>query len=84
MCHGTGEAPLGKAIAAEVGCEACHGAGKSYAEEDLMRNRPLAIVLGMTDVWTPQARAALCATCHVRRTASRPFDVAAPVHEVSP
>src|SRR5262245_937247 len=26
-CHATGEAPAGPAIAIEVGCEACHGAG---------------------------------------------------------
>lgn len=84
MCHGTGEAPVGPTIAVEVGCEACHGAGKSYAEDDLMRNRSVAVALGMTDVWTPPARAALCATCHIRRTTDRPFDPSAPVHEIAP
>lgn len=81
-CHGTGEAPLGPTIAVEVGCEACHGAGKSYAEDDVMRDPPVAIALGMTDVSTPQARAALCATCHMRRTLSHPFDPASPVHDL--
>lgn len=79
-CHGTGEAPLGPTIAVEVGCEACHGAGKSYGEDDLMRNRTVAIALGMTDLSTPEARAALCAGCHVRRTIQRPFDPNSPVH----
>jgi len=79
-CHGTGEAPAGPAIAVEVGCEACHGAGAAYAEDDLMRNRPLALALGMTDVATPKARAAICAGCHQRRTSGTPFDATAKVH----
>src|SRR5262249_48868269 len=37
-CHATGEAPAGPAIAVEVGCEACHGAGAAYATDDLMRD----------------------------------------------
>src|SRR5437868_4882816 len=41
-CHGTGEAPAGPAIAVEVGCETCHGAGAAYAEDDVMRDAPLA------------------------------------------
>src|SRR4051812_43434257 len=48
-CHGTGEAPAGEAIAIEVGCESCHGAGAAYAEDDIMRDRPLALSLGMID-----------------------------------
>ena len=81
-CHGTGEAPAGEAIAVEVGCEACHGAGTAYAEDDLMRDRPLALALGMVDLSTPKARAALCAACHARSTRRTPFDPAAPVHAV--
>jgi cytochrome c554/c'-like protein len=82
-CHGTGEAPAGPTIAVEVGCEACHGAGAGYAEDDLMRDRPVALALGMTDVSTPAARAALCATCHARRTTQKPFDPTAAVHPPS-
>src|SRR3954462_15131819 len=48
-CHGTGEAPAGPVIAVEVGCEACHGAGAAYAEADLMRDRPVALLLGLRD-----------------------------------
>ena len=81
-CHGTGEAPAGPTIAVEVGCEACHGAGAGYGEDDIMRDRPVALALGMTDVSTPAARAALCATCHARRTTRAPFDPKAPVHPV--
>jgi len=81
-CHGTGDAPAGKAIAVEVGCEACHGAGAAYAADDLMRDRPVALALGMTDVSTPKLRAQLCAGCHARMTRARPFDPTAPVHAI--
>jgi hypothetical protein len=81
-CHGTGEAPAGQAIAVEVGCEACHGAGAAYGEEDLMRDRPLALALGLADLSDPKARAARCALCHARATTSRVFDPTGPVHPV--
>jgi hypothetical protein len=79
-CHATGEAPAGPVVAVEVGCEACHGAGAAYAEADLMRDRPVAQALGLTDVSTPQARAAVCAGCHRTATRGTPFDPTAPVH----
>jgi hypothetical protein len=79
-CHATGEAPAGPVIAVEVGCEACHGAGAAYAEDDIMRDRPVARALGLTDVSTPQARAALCASCHRAAVRGTPFDPTAPVH----
>jgi hypothetical protein len=82
-CHGTGEAPAGTSVV-EVGCEACHGAGAAYAAEDLMRNRTAALALGLADLSTPKARAALCMQCHARPTKSRPFDATAPVHAVTP
>jgi hypothetical protein len=81
-CHGTGEAPAGPAIAVEVGCEACHGAGAAYAEDDIMRDPPVARALGLADLSTPAARAAACAPCHARGTRGAPFDPAAPVHPV--
>jgi hypothetical protein len=81
-CHGTGEAPAGPAIAVEVGCEACHGAGAGYAEDDLMRDPPLAAALGLIAPRTAAARAALCAGCHARPTRGAPFDPTAAVHAV--
>jgi len=81
-CHATGEAPAGPAIAVEVGCEACHGAGAAYATDDLMRDRPVALALGLADVAAPRARAAMCASCHRASTRSAAFDPAAPVHPV--
>lgn len=83
-CHATGEAPAGPAIAIEVGCEACHGAGAAYAEADIMRDRPVALALGLADVSTPRARAAVCAPCHRARTRGTAFDPTAPVHPTSP
>jgi hypothetical protein len=79
-CHATGEAPAGPVIAVEVGCEACHGAGAAYAEADIMRDRPVAAALGLAEVSTPAARAAVCAPCHRRATRGTPFDPTAPVH----
>jgi hypothetical protein len=82
-CHATGEAPAGPAIAVEVGCEACHGAGAGYAEDDVMRDRPVAAALGLADVATPKARAAVCAPCHRAPTRGAAFDPMAPVHPIS-
>ena len=77
-CHGTGDAPAGVAIAVEVGCEACHGAGAAYAEDDIMRSRPVARALGLADTTD---RAKVCVTCHARQTKTK-FDLTAPVHLV--
>src|SRR5688572_10131214 len=82
-CHGTGEAPAGPAVAVEVGCEACHGSGAAYAEDDVMRNGPVARALGLTDVSTPKLRAAVCSQCHARQTRGTVFDATVPVHPVS-
>jgi hypothetical protein len=82
-CHATGEAPAGPLIAVEVGCEACHGAGAAYAEADLMRDRPVALALGLSDVSTPKARSAVCAPCHRAATRSTAFDPTAPVHPLT-
>ena len=81
-CHGTGEAPAGPAIAVEVGCEACHGAGAAYSPDDIMRDRPVALALGLADFSAPKARATLCAQCHSRATRATPFDPNAPVHPI--
>ena len=81
--HGTGEAPAGDAIAVEVGCEACHGAGAAYGEDDIMRDRSLATSLGLIDLSTPKARAAACMGCHARQLRDTPFDPTAPVHAKS-
>jgi hypothetical protein len=63
-CHGTGDAPAGRAAALEVGCEACHGAGGHYAEDDIMRDPDLARALGLRDA------SKACAGCH-RGTGTR-------------
>jgi hypothetical protein len=81
-CHGTGEAPAGAVIAVEVGCESCHGAGAGYAEDDLMRNPPVARALGLVDLADPKVRAATCAQCHQRPLRGKVFDPNVPVHPV--
>ncbi len=81
-CHGTGDAPAGAAIAVEVGCEACHGAGAAYAEDDLMRDKPVAVALGMVDLAQPGVRTSVCNGCHVRRTKHLPFDPSISPHQL--
>lgn len=84
-CHGTGDAPAGRAYFAEVGCEACHGAGAHYATDDLMRDRPLALALGLVDLTVPATRTAVCARCHSSTsTRLRPVDLTKPVHPAPP
>lgn len=83
-CHATGDAPAGPAIAIEVGCESCHGAGAAYAEDDVMRNVVVARALGLADLATPRSRAAICAQCHARTSRGKLFDPDVPVHPVKP
>jgi hypothetical protein len=49
-----------------------------------MRDRPVALALGLTDLSTPKAREAVCAPCHRARTRATAFDPAAPVHLTHP
>jgi nitrate/TMAO reductase-like tetraheme cytochrome c subunit len=79
-CHATGDAPAGAAVDLEVGCEACHGAGRHYGEDDVMRDRSLARALGLRDLSTAAARDAVCGACH-RGIGTR---LTAPVLTVSP
>jgi hypothetical protein len=74
MCHATGDAPAGRAYFAGVQCEACHGPGGGYAEDDLMRDPVLARLLGLRDLSTPAARAALCQECHTEPLRLLPFE----------
>lgn len=80
-CHSTGDAPTGAAYFPDVGCEACHGAGAAYAEDDVMRDPALARQLGLVDVADPNLRAARCARCHSGpSTRLAPIDLSAPAH----
>jgi hypothetical protein len=64
-CHSTaatvGERTIvGTPLATEgVGCEACHGAGAGYAEDDVMRDRPRFLARGGR-----LPNAATCVRCH--------------------
>lgn len=52
-----------------VQCESCHGAGKMYAPEHVMRDKELSKLLGLTAV-TEET----CAPCHSKDTPSiKPF-----------
>lgn len=77
VCHTTGETPVSRPFLAAVQCEACHGPGAGYAEDDIMRDRGLATRLGLRELATKPQRAALCATCHDNSTRLVPFDAEA-------
>jgi len=49
-----------------------------------MRSPAVARALGLVDVSTPKARAAMCAACHARSTTRKAFDPTAPVHPIKP
>lgn len=49
-----------------IGCETCHGGAQRWLAEHTRPGLDAAqrVALGMTPVWQPQARAALCLGCH--------------------
>ena len=59
QCHSRDEAKSGQARVAGVSCETCHGAGRSYQPEAVMRDKELARLVGLQDP-TPQT----CLACH--------------------
>lgn len=64
-CHSTGQGPAATQLPLpNVQCEACHGAGMYYAKEDVMRNRVLAIKLGMRELAPEDKMVAMCQACH--------------------
>ncbi len=68
-CHTLGP---GAALAG-VQCESCHGPGRHYAADYIMRDRPLAEALGLRSPGD-----AVCQRCHTPRTPSvEPFAPAA-------
>lgn len=70
-CHSTRvpEAQQGPAFRAEmgIGCESCHGAGGNFLSTHVQPTATHAgnLAAGMYPLSDPQARAALCASCHV-------------------
>ena len=70
QCHSRDEAKSGQARAVGVSCETCHGAGRSYQPEAVMRDKELARMVGLLDV-TPSS----CLACHNGDSPSlQPFD----------
>jgi DnaJ-class molecular chaperone len=55
-----------------VSCETCHGGGRSYQPANVMRDKELARLFGLTDA------VMTCVACHGAGSASpQPFDVKA-------
>ena len=73
-CHSTQvpKAQQGPAFRAEIGigCESCHGAGGNFLSTHVQPTATHAgnLAAGMYPLSDPQARAALCASCHVGDT----------------
>lgn len=82
-CHATGLAPLGQSPLPGVQCEACHGAGRGYRDEDIMRNPLLAEILGLVDLSSKEARRNLCLGCHQAGAKITPFAVEAKWQEIA-
>ena len=76
-CHSRDEVRSGAAQVVSVSCETCHGGGRYYQPEVVMRDRELAHLFGLADL-TAQNAASSCETCHGGETPSlQPFDVKA-------
>ena len=73
-CH----SPDPGALVLGVQCESCHGAGRAYAVDFIMKDKALATVMGLRD-----ANEARCQTCHVGHgTKAARFDYAAKVRAI--
>ena len=59
QCHSRDELRSGQAQVAGVSCETCHGPGRSYQSEVVMRDKELARLLGLAE-----PTAASCLACH--------------------
>jgi len=59
VCHETADGRF-----QEVGCEACHGGGRYYSYENVMRDRELSRLLGLE-----AADANTCRRCHTKEGA---------------
>jgi hypothetical protein len=71
QCHSRDEQRAGQAEVEGVSCETCHGGGRYYQPEAVMRDKELAHLFGLQDP-TP----ATCLVCHGGASPSlKPFDV---------
>jgi hypothetical protein len=64
-CH----SPDPGGLAAGVQCESCHGNGRDYAFDFVMKDRPLARTLGLADAGLRR-----CKTCHLQDGVMSAFD----------
>ncbi len=58
-CHSRDEQRAGQAQVVGVSCETCHGPGRSYQPEVVMRDKELARLLGLQEVGAQS-----CLACH--------------------
>jgi hypothetical protein len=70
-CHSRDEARAGQAEVKGVSCETCHGGGRYYQPAEVMRDKELSHLFGLTDP-SPQS----CMVCHGGESPSlKAFDV---------
>jgi hypothetical protein len=76
QCHSRDEARSGAAFVTSVSCETCHGGGRFYQPDIVMRDRELARAFGLVDLGKPEVQAALCLSCHGGEIPSaQPFEL---------
>jgi len=76
-CHSRDEIRSGQALVSDVSCETCHGGGRFYQAEVVMRDHELSHLFGLADLSGANA-APLCLSCHGgEQSQLKPFDVQA-------
>jgi len=81
-CHSRDESRSGQALVTGVSCETCHGGGRFYQPEIVMRDKELSHLFGLADLAGANS-APLCLSCHGGEQAQvKPFDVTAALQRI--
>lgn len=80
-CHSLGKTVAGDLLDSKfdikdgVQCETCHGAGSTYKNGAIMKDKAKAIEAGMTEYKDAAAIETMCKTCHNEKSPTfKPFD----------
>jgi len=81
-CHSRDEVRAGQAAVTGVSCETCHGGGRFYEPEIVMRDKELAHLFGLADLSGANA-GPVCLSCHGGEQAQvAPFDLHAALKRI--
>lgn len=74
-CHSRDEVRAGQAAVTGVSCETCHGGGRFYQPEIVMRDKELSHLFGLAELSGTNSQT-LCLSCHGGEQAQvKPFDL---------